>query len=117
MGSLQSCSIDEYVNGDDNLHVCADTDSDQWETNFMEHLAQDVRSDAHCTVEWNNSDSDDLNIPRIKNFKEAVLALEVVQTFLENRGCPDSAHTTSLLFNDVASNCLKQSTLDHSITP
>ena len=42
---------------------CVDTDSDQWEANFMEGLAQDVGSDAHCTVEQNNSDSDDLDIP------------------------------------------------------
>ena len=42
--------------------------------------------------------------PKIKNFKEAVQALEDVQTFLESRGCLDSAHTTSLLLSDVASN-------------
>ena len=76
MGSLESCSVDQYVNGDDNLQMCVDTDSDQWEANFMEGLAQDVGSDAHCTVEQNNSDSDDLDIPppppRIKSFKEAV---------------------------------------------
>ena len=78
--------------------MCVDTDSDQWEANFMEGLAQDVGSNAHCTVEQNNSDSDDPDIPppspRIKSFKEAVQALEDVQTFLENRGCLDSAHTT-----------------------
>ena len=124
MGSLESCSVDQYVNGDDNLQVCVDTDGDQWEAHFMESLAQDVGSDSHCTVEQNNSDNDDLDIPppspKIKNFKEAVQALEDVQTFLENRGCLDAAHTTSLLLNDVAStyvSSLKQSTLDHFITP
>ena len=73
MGSLESCSIDHYVNGDDNLQVCVDTDSDQWEANFMEGLAQDVGSDAHCTVEQNDSDNEDLDIPppspKIKSFK------------------------------------------------
>ena len=58
MGSLESCSLDLYVNGDDNLQVCVDTDGDQWETNFMESLAQDVGSDSHCTIEQNNYDSD-----------------------------------------------------------
>ena len=121
MGSLESCSIDHYVNGDDNLQVCVDTDSDQWEANFMEGLAQDVGSDAHCTVEQNDSDNEDLDIPPPSpSFKEAVQALEDVQTFLENRGCLDSAHTTSLLLNDVASNFVSssnQSTLDRFITP
>ena len=122
--NLKMKSQGRSVNGDDNLQVCVDTDSDQWEAHFMEGLAQDVRSDAHCTVKQNNSDSDNLDIPppppRIKSFKEAVQALENVETFLENRGCLDSAHTTSLLLNDVASNyvsSLKQSTLDHFITP
>ena len=39
---------------------------------------------------------------------------------LENRGCLESADTTALLLNDVTSNyvsSLKQSTLDHFITP
>ena len=68
-------------------------------------------------MEENNSD-DENDIPpppRIKNFKGAVQALEDVQTFLESRGCVDSANTTSLLVNDIASNYvsnLKQSTLD-----
>ena len=85
MGSLESCSIDQYVNGDDNLQVCVDTDGDQWEANFMESLAQYVGSDSHCTVEQNNSDNDGLDIPhpspRMKNFKEAVQALEECRLF------------------------------------
>ena len=63
-------------------------------------------SDSHCTVEQNISDSDVLDIPpppRIKSFKETVQALEDVQAFLENCGCQDSARTTTVLLNDVAS--------------
>ena len=82
--------------------MCVDTDGDQWEANFMESLAQDVGSGFHSTVQQNNSDNDDLDIcppsPRIKNFKEAVQTLEDVQTFLENHGCLDAAHTTSFCF-------------------
>ena len=60
--------------------------------------------------------------PSTKNFKGAVQALEDVQTFLQICVCLDAAHTTSLLLNDVAStytyvSSLKQSTLDHFITP
>ena len=54
--------------------------------------------------------------PKLKNFKEAVKALEDVQLFLKNSVCSDSAHTTSVLINDVASkyvSSLMQSTLDH----
>ena len=122
MGSLETCSVDQYVNGDDNLQVCIDTDSEQLEANFMEGLAQDAESDAHCTVEQNNSDSEDLDIPppppRIKSLKEAVQVLEDIQTFLDNHSYQDSANTASLLLNDIASkhaSSLKQTTLDHFI--
>ena len=50
----------------------------------MEDLEQDVGSDAHCTVEENNSNSDDLVISTsFSNFKEAAQVLEDVQTFLK----------------------------------
>ena len=62
MGSLGSWFVDQYVNADDNLQVCVDTDSDQWEANLTDGLAQEVGSDVHSTVERNNSD-DDLDIP------------------------------------------------------
>ena len=51
--------------------------------NFMEVLARDVGSNAHCTVEQNISDSDVLDIPpppRMESFKETVQMLEDVYT-------------------------------------
>ena len=117
MGCIDSCSVEDYVNGD-SLQVCPEIDSEHWEANFMETLTQDVYS--HPTTLEENSDNEDLDIPppspKIKNFKEAIKALEDVQIFLESHGCVDSAHKNSVLLNSVAADCvcsLKQSTLDH----
>ena len=70
--------------------------------------------------EFSSDDNDDFDIPppssKLKNFKEAVKALEDVQLFLKNSVCSDLAHTTSVLINDVASkyvSSLRQSTLDY----
>ena len=69
----------------------------------MEVSAQDVGSDAYCTLIVTSNVLAILSPPRIKNFKEAVQTLEAVQTFLQKCDCLDLAHTTSLLLNDVAS--------------
>ena len=72
--------------------------------------------------EFGSDDNDDFDIPptftKTKQLKEAVKALEDVQLFLKNSVGSDSAHTTSVLINDVASkyvSSLIQSTLDHFI--
>ena len=88
----------------------------------MEILTPEVESQL-TTEEENTFDKEDLGIlppsPKIKNFKEAVQALEDVQLFLESRGCMESAHANSLVLNSVASDytsILKQSTLDRFIS-
>ena len=35
-------SVEEYVNGDDDIAVCVDLDNETWEENFMDNLAQEV---------------------------------------------------------------------------
>ena len=120
MGSLDSCSVEEYVQGD-NLEVCADFDSEHWENNFMDSLTGQEESNA-TTEEI--SDSEEVDIPppspKLKNFRDALTSLEDVQIFLESRGCSHSAHANSMLMNQVASDyisTLKQSTLDQYIIP
>ena len=114
MGSLDSCSVEEYVQGD-NLDICADFDSEHWEDNFMDSLTGQGESNPAAEE---TSDSEEVNIPpspKLKNFKEALTSLEDVQIFLESRGCYRSAHDNSILMDQVASDytsTLKQSTLD-----
>ena len=48
MGSFDSCSVEEYVEGGD-LEVCADFDSERWENNFMDSLTE--QEDSNATAE------------------------------------------------------------------
>jgi len=34
----ESCSVEEYIEGDDSLAVCMDLDSENWEANFLAEL-------------------------------------------------------------------------------
>ena len=81
MGTIDACSTSEYINGDNELPVCADLDDDYWEDNFMESLTQQ-----EATPAAEDSDpEDDVDVPspvpKIEDFKEAVQTLEDVQNF------------------------------------
>ena len=114
MGSLDSCSVEEYVQGD-NLEVCADFDSEHWENNFMDSLTGQEESNA-TTEEISDIEVDiPPPFPKLKNFRDALTSSEDVQIFLESGGCFHSAHANNMLMNQVASDyisTLKQSTLD-----
>ena len=36
----EKCTVDEYLNGDDDLPVCLCLDNDSWEGNFLAQLRQ-----------------------------------------------------------------------------
>ena len=84
-----SCSVQEYVNGDDNVPICHDMDDDSWEETFMSQLGHDHDIDEQ---EQEQDKEDDMQAesvvptPNITTFKDAIIALEDVQNFLENRG-------------------------------
>ncbi len=78
------CSSDEYINGEDSLPVCNDLDSLTWEEDFMHQLGQ-VGGEEECD-EDEEDDSEQLPISNVKTYKDAILALEDIKTFLESRG-------------------------------
>ena len=79
-----SCSPAEYVNGEDDIPVCNDLDSLTWEEDFIKQHGQEDGG------EENDEDVEDdsVQVPalKVKTYKEAILALEDVQTFLKSRG-------------------------------
>ena len=86
-----TCDVNEYLQGDDELPVCVDLDSDNWDTNFMDQLVED-EEEAEQEDEWEDDAIDtDPAPPKIQSFKEALLALGDVQQFLESRGCIEEA--------------------------
>ena len=78
MGTRDTCSVEEYVNGDDDLAVCVDLDDETWEENFMDNLTQEVA----VTVEDNEEFDLSPPSPKIKSYREAIQSLEHIQ-----RGC------------------------------
>ena len=70
-----SCSPQEYVNGEDTIPVCNDMDDATWEEDFLERLGQEKSE-----PEEEDREEQQQPIP-----KEVISALEDVQSFVEDR--------------------------------
>ena len=91
------CTLKEYMEGDNELQVCVDKGSDDWEACFFEQLG-DNEIDEDDEIEM------DVEPPpaKVKSFKEAILALEDVNQFLENRGYIQSSSMVGSVIAEVA---------------
>ena len=106
-----SCSVKEFVNGDSDLPVCQDIIDDKWEQEFLDQVAKTPSSDVtEETTRSSENDSESESeeeeeqnvVPRIKNIKEAIHALEEVTLFLDYKGYADEAYKTSNVVDSVA---------------
>ena len=79
------------MNGDDDLSTCNDTEDGKWDEIFMSQLGQQTEdseemqeSEMEVDVQ---TESIELHVPetKITTFKDAMIALEDVQNFLESR--------------------------------
>ena len=115
MGTSGQCSVEVYINGDNDIAVCAEFDGDTWDETFLEGLAG--HNETAITEE--DSDTEDLDLlpppPKIRSCQEAIKSLEDVKNFLESRNCFTEATATCTLIDQVAkvhSVTARQSTLD-----
>ena len=96
------CSVEVYVNGDNDIAVCAEFDDDTWDETFLEGLAG--HNETAITEE--DSDTEDLDLlpppPKIRSCQEAIKSLEDVKKFLESRNCFTEATATCSLIDQVA---------------
>ena len=89
-----SCSVEEYVAGEDALPVCADFDCEDWDENWLNSLNDNPNSD---TGDNPDSDTEEVDYdllpppPKLTCFKQAIEFLEDVQVFLEHRGYVEQA--------------------------
>ena len=71
-----NCSVSEYISGDDNLPVCFEVDSEQWEEWFFSSI-DPTHSPSSCI-----ESEDELEIepppPKLRSLGEAVRNLEDV---------------------------------------
>ena len=74
-----SCTIEDYVNGDNDLPICIGMNDDQWDEDFLLQLNESEEGIEEEGEE--DEEQEQLNEPTIKKYKEAIVSLEV-----ESRG-------------------------------
>ena len=112
-----SCSVTEFVTGDDNVPVCFELDEDQWEEQFFSSIDPSMST----TTESNPENELDIEppAPKLRNLGEAIRHLEDVQVFLDKRGYINEATIIASAVDTVASlHCKngRQSSLDEYLT-
>lgn len=77
--SEQSCSLVEYLHGEEEVPVCVDMDGDDWDTNFLAELGGG--GDYEEDEDADENDEDEEPMPKVKTFSEAIKALDNVNSF------------------------------------
>ena len=119
--SAISCSVDEYINGEDDVPVCMEY-SDDWEEHFFQNLGTDSLATEDAEEEEDQYDVEPPP-PKIAKYEDAISALEDVQRFLDNKGHSEQATNISSMMNKVTElHCVslslgRQSTLQDYFHP
>ena len=93
----EGCTLSEYITGDDDKPVCANLINENWEDNFLAGVGQSEQ----VTEDEETDDDTLIEEPTVLNtnsYKEAIVALENVQDFLQSRGhIQEAAYITSTI--------------------
>ena len=111
------CSTDEFVRGDDDLPVCVEMDGDDWQSAFLDELTSDLvqeenEEDSDCETEYDNAGQD--VAPKIKTYKEAIVALEDVVQFLQHKGNTEEALSLGATIDGICM-CRNASTIQTTL--
>ena len=103
------------MEGDDDLAVCTDLDSENWEENFMDELGNEQPEERESSDEFDGeSDMPNQQPLKVKTYSEAMDSLENVMHFLENQGNTEECFLLGNLVDRIASaklSKLKQTTI------
>ena len=103
MGTLQHCSADEYLTGDNSLPVCVDINGNNWDENWLNSLTEGAES-----VDEDKDEEEDFDVdmppppPKIQTYKQAVVSLEDINIFLEHHGRLKLASNATSLLSELA---------------
>ena len=112
-----ACSIKEYIEGEINLSAHQELSEKNWEEEFLvtacastaDNNEEGDDDDNDEGNDNNDGDTDDVmeieeeeSMPKINTYREAIVALEDVQVFLENKGLTEEATSASLMVSTVA---------------
>ena len=102
------CTLIEYLEGDNQLPVCAETGDDDWEEDFFQQLSGKDQDDDSEGDDIDGEDEDMIEmdreppLPNVKTFKEAIEALEDVSHFLQSRGHVQAHSMLGSVIDEVA---------------
>ena len=108
------CSSSEFVSGDDDLPVCVEMDDDNWPVFFTNDVDEEEEEE--------DSDNDDGSDPEqvvslhIKSYKDAIVALEDVILFLQQKGNLEEAVSLGSTIDAICKSknaLMVQTTLDN----
>ena len=85
------CSSTEFINGDDDLVTCFETDDDSWDQQFLTSLdSQSASSAPGVSSDPKEEEEEEEELeppqPKVRKLSEAISHLEGVREFLDNKG-------------------------------
>ena len=84
MTGNHTCSVEEYVSGENSLSTCREMDDENWENAFLEDFCREP-VEGTMQDEEDDEDSDEIELaPKINTYNEVNEYLEEVQHFLES---------------------------------
>ena len=82
-----TCSSVEFINGDDDLVTCFETDDDSWDQQFLASLDSTTgTSSDHGDEEEEEEEELGPPQPKVKNLSEAISHLEGEREYLDSKG-------------------------------
>ena len=130
-GGTESCQATEFVSGDDCLQVCQEF-GEEWEDTFLDNISSSCKradggeeeelEEIEEANEEDESDHEELCANPISSMKEAIMAMENVYSYLEQKGHTSLASDSMKLHSDLSTahrcelGASKQTTLQEYFT-
>ena len=114
-----SCSVEEFVNGDQELQACVNIYGDEWSEEFLNSLpgpsqtpsdsettAPALDDDMEVAEEQEEEEEEGSCEPKLKSLKEAIQCTKDVLYFLDHKGYTMEANQASQLIDSVNLLCV-----------
>ena len=119
-----SCSVEEFVNGDQELQTCVNIYGDEWSEEFLNSLpgpspktpsdsetAPAIDDDMEVAGEQEEEEEEGSCEPKLKKLKEAIQCTNDVLCFLDHKGYTMEANQASQLLDSVNLLCVNSKNL------
>ena len=80
------CTCAEFINGDNDLATCFETDDDSWDQQFLASLESESTTSGVASDPEEEEEELQPPQPKVRNLCEAIANLEDVKEFLDSKG-------------------------------